>query len=108
MRVCVCVCMFMRVCVCVCVYVRVQVCALGPPVRRCFKCPEEYIISPGAGVAGSPELPSMGSGNQTWVLCKSGKCSKPLSPLSSHVYQYDSESDYLPSQTISLMCPGLL
>ena len=47
-------------------YVYVWVCA-----HECNACGvREGMRSPGIEVVGSYELPDMGTGNQTWVLCK--------------------------------------
>lgn len=64
------VCLF-NVYVCVCA--QVYVCA--PHACRCLRRPIEGIRSPGTKVPGSCELPGTRSGNQTWNLCKSIKCS---------------------------------
>ena len=49
----------------------------------CPQRPEENSWFPGAGVTGSWDLPDMGSGNQTWVLCERNSPSWVLSHLSS-------------------------
>jgi hypothetical protein len=52
----------------------------------CAWCPqrsEESIGSPGTGIIDGWELPSIGVGNRTWVLCKSSKGSQLLRYLSS-------------------------
>jgi hypothetical protein len=66
-----------HVCVCVCVCV----CAYAHECE-CQWRPEELEPS-GVGVAGGCELPSVGTRNQTLVLCRSSKYSSLLSPLSS-------------------------
>lgn len=43
-------------------------------VSGCSKMSEEGVGSLGAGVTGGFELPNMGAGNQSCILCKSSKC----------------------------------
>ena len=55
----------------------------------CLQVPENTIDSlysvrfSGAGVTDGCETPDVGAGNQARVICKSSKCFKPLSCLSS-------------------------
>lgn len=54
-----------------CVCTRACVCV--PHVCGCLKMPEEGVGWLGAEVTGGCELPSLGTGNKTWVLWKSSK-----------------------------------
>jgi hypothetical protein len=64
------------VCVCVCVCVRER------EREREREGERERERDHEAGIIDSCELPNMGGGNQTWILCKSSKHSELLSCLS--------------------------
>lgn len=51
--------------------------------HRCPRRPEEAMVPTRAGVTGSCDLPDVGTGHQTWVLCKSSMCFWSLSWLCS-------------------------
>ena len=55
---------YLYVCLCVCMHTYVW----------CLRRPEEGVESPGAWVIGNCELPVVGAGKWTLVLCKSSNC----------------------------------
>lgn len=61
--------------VCVCVHVSLPI----PHLGKYLMTPEEDVGSPGTRISGSCESPDVIPRNQTIVLCKSRKCSLPLS-----------------------------
>lgn len=46
---------------------------------QCPQRPEGDVSFPGTGVTSGCELQCMGTGNKAMILCKTSKCSSPLS-----------------------------